>query len=129
MYDFTLNVVGETSGDVFKGVFEVKPNTSLRDTVREDEVRRGLIGSNPDGVDPLVAGICSTVAYLKIRLVKSPKWWEESGFGFNLEDENVLVAVFKETEKIVNKVAEEKRAKALAAQKELKGHLENLDIK
>lgn len=90
---FTINATGENSGQKFEGLFTAKVKLSHRETLREDEVYRTVLGQNPSEAGPDAASIARAVAYLTIRITDGPDWWKKSGSGLNLEDIDVLAAV------------------------------------
>lgn len=119
---FTVTVKGETTGRSFEGLFEAKVKLSHREVIKEDEIRRNVLGVNPNEAGPYAASIAGAVAYLTVRLTRSPDWFKQSNNGLDLEDENVLVAV---NNSAVAAIAVERDAhikEAELAQKELKQH-------
>ena len=84
------------SGENYKGVFEVKTSLTRSDRFRADQIRRQIIGPTPDGTAPLPA--LQTEAYMTgvvaVRVIKGPKWWEDSNNGLDLEDPEVVLALF-----------------------------------
>lgn len=90
---FTVDVKGEISGRQFQGVFETKVKLSHREALKEDEVRRTILGTNPGDASEFARQLAGALAYLAVRIIDAPTWWRQSNNGLDLEDSNVLVAV------------------------------------
>lgn len=121
---FPVKIKGETTGETFDGLFEVRVALSHRDVLKEDEIYRASLGANPQDAAPYPASIAAAIAYLRIRLKVAPTWFMQSGYGLDLLDENVLIEInntarAKVAEEIARHVKE-----AAAAAAELKPHIE-----
>ena len=92
--EFTINVVGETTGETFRGNFKAKPRLSHRDTLLQDQMRRDLLGPKP--TDAGQAAIASSLVFSKIwiHLTEAPTFWKEAGNGVDFLDEAPVVAVY-----------------------------------
>lgn len=90
---FSVKLVGETSNKEFEGTFEVKTKLTHKDVLKEDEIRRTVLGVNPSDAGAYAASIATAIAYLSVRVVRSPDWFRFSNNGLDLEDENLLVEV------------------------------------
>jgi hypothetical protein len=84
-----------------------------RDYLRQDEIRRELLGARPEGVSARAQNTAELFSFVWIHLVESPQWWTMNGNGLDLEDDNVAADVY-------GKIVELK----LAAQKKLKEEAE-----
>jgi hypothetical protein len=121
---FGLNLKGDTTGNQYIGTFKVKTSLSYREVLKEDEIRRTVLGVSPNEAGDYAASIAHAIAYLAVRIVDAPDFWKSSQGGLDLEDENIL----REVNNLC--VAEIKReldsvAKAAAtAQGELKSKIE-----
>lgn len=125
---FTISVKGETSGRNFEGLFEVKTKLSHKEVLKEDEIRRNVLGTNPNDAGAYAASIAGAIAYLTVRLTKSPDWFKSSANGLELEDENVLVEI---NNRCVAAVAAEREAyikEAQDAQVELRKAVAEADL-
>lgn len=111
--DIYVDVTGNETGKRFEGKFVVKTKISNREALKEDEVRRGVLGQNPQHAGEYAWGIATAIAWLAVRLTESPTWWKESGGGVDLLDDNVLMDVY---EKAVKAVTDEKAAFLEAAE-------------
>jgi hypothetical protein len=117
---FTVTVKGDTSETNFTGLFEVKTKLSHREVLKEDEVKRNVLGTNPGDASGYASSIAGAISFLTVRLTKSPDWFKESGNGLDLEDENVLVEINNAAMAAIAKERDAHLAAAKEAQKELK---------
>jgi hypothetical protein len=123
---FVVDVPGQLTKRRYEGVFELKTRLSTREKLREDELRRSILGGSPQHADPDMADTARALAYLTVRVIKGPAWWAELNGLLDCEDDNVLVAVnnaaveaFQEATEKMNKKAEDaKRALRAEAPKE-----------
>lgn len=119
MATVTVDVIGETTHEKFPGVFKVRTRLSFRDALRRDEIRRSLLGPNPDGASPRATSIADICSELTVRIVESPSWWGNSDGGLELSDDNVLREVFESTMRAVSDAANDLQKKGEAAKKAL----------
>lgn len=96
----TIEFVLETKGVLpphkpYTGAFKAKVKLSWRETAKIDEIRRSLLGANPQDAGMEAYEAANAAAYLMVRLVEKPEWWVRAGNGFDLEDLNVLVEVHR----------------------------------
>lgn len=117
---FSINTRGEISGETFAGSFDIRTKLSLRDTLREDEIRRTILGAYPAGASPDSLNIAAASAYLAVRVASAPKWWTESNHGIDLVDPNVFNEVINKASEEVSKAQTEFFSEADRAQKELR---------
>ncbi len=118
---FSVNVVGEDTGESFLGKFTVKTRLSHGEKIEQDIVRRNLLGGQPNGAvaNERSLNTCEILSQLAVRVVSAPSWWENSDNGKSLYDDNVLVEVFTKAVQVeVDAKAELKKA-ADEAKKEL----------
>ena len=101
-----LNVVGEDSKRVYKGSFTFRGTLTRRQRLYADQVRRRALGPSPEGTEPLPTA--QTDAYMigqcAARVMDAPVWWQESDSGMDLDDNNVLVAVYDAALKVEDEV-------------------------
>ncbi len=124
---FSVECKGETSDRNFSGLFTAKTKLSHREVLKEDEVRRNVLGQNPQYAGEYAASVASAIAYLAVRLVDSPDWWKQSGGGLELEDENVLVEVNNAAVKAIKEEQDARVKAAEAAQGALKAKVTELN--
>lgn len=92
---FSINVVGETSGEKFAGVFKTKLRLSHSAQLHQDEIRRSLLGKNPESASPRAQNAAEIFSLVQVHLIDAPKWWAAQGEGLELEDDNVIGAVYE----------------------------------
>lgn len=110
---FSIDVTGEVTGKPWKGVFKTKLRLSHRDQLKQDEIRRDLLGKNPETASPRAANAADVFSFVAIHLIEAPQWWAMNGSGLDLEDDNVIAEVY-------GKIVEAK----VEAQKKLKDEAE-----
>lgn len=116
---FSINVTA-ASGENYAGPFTIRKRLSHVQTLRRDELRRQLLGSNSDNVpvdlqkNAIVLSTCAS--YVK----NAPKWWTENSNGLDLLDEEPVSKVFEEISKVVDAVEAELKAKEAKATEVLK---------
>lgn len=124
---FTINdIIGESTGELYKGTFTIKKKLSYSDLLRLDQLRRDYLGgSNQENASAVAVGIANALADLAVRVINAPSWWKDCNKGFDLVDDNVLQAIYDETMKLleqdkieVEKKKEEAIAKIKASQTE-----------
>lgn len=117
-----INVVGEETGRVYKGAFTFRGTQTRRQRLYADQVRRRALGPSPEGTDPLpnvntdayIIGQCAS------RVIDSPKWWQESDSGMDLDDSNVILAIYEAALKVEDEVKAELSKESDKAVKKLK---------
>jgi hypothetical protein len=117
---FTVSVVGETSGETFRGEFRAVKFLTHRQQLILDQRRRELLGANPDSATVRAKNQAEVFAQLFVRLTETPKWWLESGNGMDLVDDNVMVAVFENCMSVEKNAIDELKKKAEEAKESLK---------
>lgn len=91
--DFDIDVVGEMTGQSFKGEFTCKIPT-LRDNALIAKHRAALNGDFAQFLDLSTLKLHQMISYLRYTLEKAPKFWRESDNGYELLDMNVVEAVY-----------------------------------
>lgn len=113
--------VGEVTGESYDGTFEVRRVLTPAQKSMADFERRAFLGnpaSNED-IDAEVAELAFAIGQLKVRVVKGPKWFQESNGLKNFLDQNVLVALTKEILEVEFKFKKELKEKAQKAKESL----------
>jgi hypothetical protein len=112
---------GDVTGLSWHGTFSAKPTLSFSEQMKQDRLRRELIGPMPEQADLECVAQAVMLADLSVRIVEAPAWW---GGGMGHSDTNLLEAVWNEIKRIVTehrKAIEEKGQQAqqnLRTQKE-----------
>lgn len=117
---FTIDVKGETTGEVWKGLFKAKVRLSHRDQLKQDEIRRELLGTNPENASPRAKNQAEIFSALAVHILEAPDWWHRAGEGFDLEDDSVIGAVYDGIIKARNDAQEALIKEAEEAKKSLK---------
>lgn len=110
---FSINVIGEDSGNPYIGDFVVKTLLTRRDRFKADEYRRMLIGANPSEALPDMSMEAYVLGQLLVRIVEAPEWWKNSQNGELLADLNVILQVYE-----LAKAKEDERKKTLQEEAE-----------
>jgi hypothetical protein len=120
---FSIRVSGDVTGETWTGDFRAKIALTRRDIINKDRIRRELLGptGEPDEHSRLLA-----IAYseLKVRITDAPKWFWESDFAMDLEDETPMAAAYKEAMRLQNEALTAKVKEAEKASADLKKEAE-----
>lgn len=116
---FTVDVTGDFTGKTWKGVFATKVRLSHRDQFRQDEIRRDMLGKNPDTASPRAQNSAEVFSFVLAHLVDAPQWWTVNGNGLDMEDDNVVAEIYVKIVDIKLAAQNKLKADAEAARKEL----------
>jgi len=115
---FSVNIVGTSTNRSYSGEFTAKTTMTMKDQFAADLKRRQVLGPSPDGTPP--AANLQFQAYmigqLFVKIIDAPKWWQDSNFGLELEDMNVVTELYNsvlELEEKTSKAFEEEADQAL----------------
>ena len=116
---FEFSHVGTTTGRKYDGKFTVKCVLNMFDK-REIELEKSRLQADVANPTNLLSSLSHILANLRIRIIKAPTWWEQSLGGFDIMDEDVIIALF-------DKVMEQedtwhKELKALSTEGEPEGN-------
>ena len=117
---FTVSVVGDVSGETFRGEFRAVKFLTHRQQLLLDQKRREFLGTNPEAAGVRAKNQAEILSQLAVRLTDAPRWWLESGSGMDLVDGNVMVEVFQATMKVEEEAVAEMKKRAEAAKELLK---------
>lgn len=117
---FTVSVVGETSGETFRGEFRAVKFLTHRQQLLLDQKRREILGTHSESASVRAQNQAEIFAQLFVRLSDAPKWWVESGQGMDLVDDNVMIEVFQAAMQVEKEALEELKKKAEKAREQLK---------
>lgn len=112
---FTISSVGEVTGKPYSGSFKVKTITTQRDLFRIDEIRRQILGSNPNGAAPAIYQDAIIMAQLNIKIIEAPSWWTDSEYGQDLEDSNIIGEIYSLLVKAENERRDQLQSEVKAA--------------
>ena len=110
--EFSVNVVGEVTGETFKGVFKAVPRLSHRDNLRRDQLRRDLLGAKPEDASADATNVSAVFSKIWVHVTDVPSWWKDSRNGLDLLDETPVAAVYDNVARIEREAIEAVQAKA-----------------
>jgi hypothetical protein len=116
---FQIDVKGEVTGTRYEGLFKAKTSLTYRDMLKQDQVRRAVLGPDGDQAGALAQSIAQATAFLAVHLVESPNWWSQQGSGLDVVDVNILTEVNNACFDAVEKEKEKLRSAGEAAKKVL----------
>lgn len=87
-FDFTSEV-----GQRYEGTFTVLSVLDIGQKHRLELEKTKLLGNYQNPTDGLI-GISLILATLRVKIVDGPEWWKQSRGGFDIKDEDALVALF-----------------------------------
>ena len=101
--DFSVDLVGELTGNKFPGVFTVKTKLSMRESLKQDEIYRSILGPDSPNASPAARSVAAAISYLATHVIKSPDWWQALEGGMKCEDMNVLAEVNNKAQEEIDK--------------------------
>ena len=113
---FDFDYTGATTGKKYDGQFTVvcMLNMARKHAMEIEKTRLMADFQNPtDGL----FGLAVVLANLRVRIVEAPEWWKQSKGGFDILDEDALVALYDKVIEQEAKWRESLKAKAETAQK------------
>lgn len=94
---FTIDEKGEETGKKFSGTFKYKrPNLRMDSEI---DKTKALLNGGLSGLSEDIQDMHKILATLRHTIVEYPEWWEESDFGYELYDLNVVLKIYMETRK------------------------------
>lgn len=121
---FSISVTGEATGEKWTGAFKCKTRLSHRDQLRLDQVRRDLLGPNPDGASPRAQNQAEVFSFIVAHLIDAPNWWRSNDNGLDLEDDNVVAEVYAQITKAKAEATEKLKKAAGEAEREIKAEVQ-----
>ena len=118
---FSVNVVGDTTGEQFTGDFQAKSFLSFRDVLQVDKYRRDLLGDKPEQASVRAVNQAEIFAQLWVRLAVTPAWWKDHANGLDLADDNLIEDVFTKTVGVETAEREDLKKRGDVALAKLKG--------
>lgn len=117
--EFSVSVVGEVTGESWKGVFKAVPRLSHRDNLRRDQLRRDLLGGKAEDASSDAINVALVFSKIWVHLVEAPSWWKDSKNGVDLLDETPVAAVYDNVTRIEREAIEALQKKTEAAKEVL----------
>lgn len=93
--EIALDCVGEVTGDIYRGVFKIKPRLSHRDLFVVDQYRRELIGKDADDADINTRRVAIVFAKIWGHIVEAPIFWTSTNRGLDLVDETPVKEIYE----------------------------------
>jgi hypothetical protein len=90
---FDFEHTGELTEKKYEGRFTVLCLLDMGQKHRLELEKTRLLGNYTNPTDGL-AGIAIILATLRSKVVDGPEWWKQSGGGFNIQDEDTVVALY-----------------------------------
>ena len=115
----SINLVGEVTSTHFLGDFEVKIFLTHAEDLLRDKIRKDLLGKDPDASSDRARNQAEVLSQLQVRIVKAPLFWESSGNGMSLYDDNIIVELYEKCMKATEDAVAEIKKKAEEAKAEL----------
>jgi hypothetical protein len=116
---FSISEKGENTGRDYSGVFKIKTVLTRSDVFLSDQRRRDVLGPNGETALDALKAEAFMLGQLYVRIVDAPKFWAESNFGLELEDVNVITALFNKCLEAENERKEKLNKKADDAKQSL----------
>ena len=95
----TIDVTAE-SGEKYPGKFVIRKRLTHNQKLRQDALRRELLGPSPAGAMDDVVRSSFMLAKVLAHVVEGPSWWQKAGNGLDLFDEEPITAIYNEIIKI-----------------------------
>lgn len=108
---FYIDLDGEDTGVKYQGTFVVKCVLDMGGRHSEELEKTRLMADYANPSDGLY-GIAVTLSKLRARIVDSPEWWKQSGGGTTIIDDNIILHLFSECERLEKEWRTELKAKA-----------------
>ena len=112
---FQIDEKGVDTDVQYKGDFTVKCVLNMGARHREELEKTRLMADYANPSNGLF-GIATTLATLRVRIVKGPDWWTESDGGTNIIDENIVLSLYDECLRLEREWRKELKDKAEESQ-------------
>ena len=100
-FSFNLEAKGSETGKSWKGNFSFK-RLNYRQKLDASKYAAQLNGDLAT-LPPNIKFTNDVLALLKFGLIEYPKWWEESNFGLELYDDNIIAELFNKVDEFEQK--------------------------
>lgn len=112
---FDLEVEGDDTGEQYKGQFRVKCLLDIagKHAVELEKTRLMADFANPSGG---LRAIAIALANVRSKIISGPAWWTDSSGGSSILDENVILEIYDQCNKVEKLWREELKKKAEEAQ-------------
>lgn len=119
-FAFSVKEIDEETGETYAGQFKAKMRLSWNEQLRQDEMRRALLGDKSNDASVRANNMADMLANLRVCLTEWPKWWEnEMKFGEAAFDDTIPLAVWQAIQAEKDRRKAEKTKKADDAAKDV----------
>ena len=111
--NFQVSVKGDYSNELYSGTFTMKTRLSYRETLKQDQIRRDLLG--PDAANTAsedAKGIAQVLSFLGVYITQSPRWWTDCSNGLDSLENNLVSEVYSAAIKALSESIDEKNKRA-----------------
>ena len=95
---FDVDVLGDTTFKNYNGQFTCRCILNLGQKHSMELEKSRLLGSYTNPTEDL-KGLATIFANLRAKLVDGPEWWKQSLGGSAINDENILIELYRKVEK------------------------------
>jgi hypothetical protein len=109
--EFTISLVGDTTGEKWFGKFKARIRVPYRLQMMRDRLRREYLGEMPQYASARAQEQAIVFADLAVSLTEFPDWWKAAGNGQELCDDNLIEAIWSEVQRIQGAIKDEDKKK------------------
>jgi hypothetical protein len=111
---FDFEHIGDLTEKKYDGAFTVVCALNMAQKHALELEKTRLLGNYANPTDGL-AGIAIILANLRVKIIDAPEWWKQSNGGYDIMDEDCLVALYKKVQEVEAKWREDIKAKGKSA--------------
>jgi hypothetical protein len=95
---FDVDMLGDTTFKQYQGQFTCRCILNIGQKHSMELEKSRLLGSYVNPTEDL-QGLAIIFANLRAKIIEAPEWWKQSAGGTTINDENILVELFKQLQK------------------------------
>lgn len=118
--DFTLDLEGETSGQKYFGKFSCLKFLPHGAQLKREQFVRELLGFDSQNASKRARDQAEIIADIRVSLTNMPDWLKEANFGLDLIDDNIILEISNNIDKVRTKALEALKNKGDKARETLK---------
>lgn len=115
----SVNIIGTNSGNPYTGDVILKTIITREEGFIADAKRREILGPQAQDAIPDRQSEAFMLGQLFVRILEAPVWWNNTRFGRDLYDLNVIVHLWNAADEAEKARQEDVKAKATAALAEM----------
>jgi hypothetical protein len=123
---FSVQIVGENTGQVYSGEFTVIKFLSNRQHFLQDQLYRRYLGGDPTFADVESQARAKMMSEINAYCSALPDFWIKADAGIDIVDDNVLFGVYEKLKEAFKEIAAEREEKVKAAATALKAAADKL---